>query len=47
MVKVKAKKVTLAIGDGNNDCNMIKEADIGVGIFGIYYIKFIMILYFC
>ena len=25
MIKVKAKKVTLAIGDGNNDFNMIKK----------------------
>ena len=35
LIKNKANKVTLAIGDGNNDCNMIKEADIGVGIYGI------------
>lgn len=34
MVRVKANKITLAIGDGNNDCNMIQEADIGCGIFG-------------
>lgn len=26
--------VTLAIGDGGNDVSMIKEADIGIGIFG-------------
>ncbi len=26
--------VTLAIGDGANDVNMIKRANIGVGIFG-------------
>jgi phospholipid-translocating ATPase len=26
--------VTLAIGDGANDVNMIKKANIGVGIFG-------------
>jgi len=28
------KKLTLAIGDGANDVNMIMEADVGVGIFG-------------
>jgi phospholipid-translocating ATPase len=27
-------KVTLAIGDGANDVNMIKKAHIGIGIFG-------------
>ena len=27
-------KVTLAIGDGANDVNMIQEADIGIGIYG-------------
>lgn len=26
--------VSLAIGDGGNDVSMIKEADIGIGIFG-------------
>jgi P-type E1-E2 ATPase len=26
--------VTLAIGDGANDVNMIKQAHIGIGIFG-------------
>ena len=26
--------MTLAIGDGGNDVNMIQEADIGVGILG-------------
>ena len=33
MMKLEGR-VTLAIGDGNNDCNMIKEADVGVGVFG-------------
>ena len=27
-------KITLAVGDGANDTNMIMEADVGVGIFG-------------
>ena len=26
--------VSLAIGDGGNDVSMIKEADVGIGIFG-------------
>ena len=30
----KMGKVTLAIGDGANDVNMIMEANVGVGIFG-------------
>ena len=33
-VKERSGKVTLAIGDGGNDVNMIKKANIGVGIFG-------------
>lgn len=33
-VKTNLKKVTLAIGDGGNDVNMIQKADIGVGLFG-------------
>lgn len=28
------KKITVAIGDGANDVNMIQEADIGIGIYG-------------
>ena len=28
------KLVTLAIGDGANDCSMILEAHIGVGLYG-------------
>ena len=27
-------KITLAIGDGANDVNMIQKAHVGVGIFG-------------
>jgi len=34
LVKDKLKKITLAIGDGANDVNMIQEAHIGVGIYG-------------
>lgn len=33
-IKEKSKKVTLSIGDGGNDVNMIKCANVGVGIFG-------------
>ena len=33
-IKNKSKKVTLGIGDGGNDVNMIRTANIGVGIFG-------------
>lgn len=33
-VKKHIKAVTLAIGDGGNDVNMIQEAHIGVGILG-------------
>jgi len=33
-VKDNLKKMTLAIGDGGNDVNMIQRAHIGVGIFG-------------
>ena len=28
-------KITLAIGDGANDCNMIQSADVGIGIKGV------------
>jgi magnesium-transporting ATPase (P-type) len=34
LVKREQKKITLAIGDGANDCNMIQAADVGVGIRG-------------
>jgi len=33
-VKHNLKKITLAIGDGGNDVNMIQKADIGIGLFG-------------
>lgn len=33
-VKENQNKITLAIGDGANDVNMIQEAHIGIGIFG-------------
>ena len=33
-VKSHTKEITLAIGDGENDVNMIKESDVGIGIFG-------------
>ncbi|KAL4486127.1 hypothetical protein ABPG72_012180 [Tetrahymena utriculariae] len=34
LIKDNLKKITLAIGDGANDVNMIQEAHIGCGIFG-------------
>lgn len=34
LVRNKLGKITLAIGDGANDVPMIKEAHIGVGLFG-------------
>ncbi|EKX72656.1 P-type ATPase family member protein [Theileria equi strain WA] len=34
LVKQKLKKITLAVGDGANDCNMIQTAHVGVGIKG-------------
>ena len=33
-VKNNTKEMTLAIGDGDNDVNMIKLANVGIGIFG-------------
>ena len=33
-VKKHTKETTLAIGDGENDVNMIKAANVGIGIFG-------------
>jgi P-type E1-E2 ATPase len=34
LVKSRLGKITLAIGDGANDVNMIQEAHIGIGIYG-------------
>ncbi|KEP65595.1 UNVERIFIED_CONTAM: phospholipid-translocating P-type ATPase, flippase subfamily protein [Hammondia hammondi] len=34
LIKRHLQKITLAIGDGANDCNMIQSADIGVGLKG-------------
>ena len=34
MVKKYINKITLGIGDGANDVNMIQEADIGIGLYG-------------
>ena len=33
-VKDKTSHLTLAVGDGSNDVNMIKEAAVGIGIKG-------------
>lgn len=34
LVKTRLNKITLAVGDGANDVNMIMEAHIGIGIYG-------------
>lgn len=34
ILRSELNQMTLAIGDGANDCNMIKEANVGIGIFG-------------
>ena len=34
LVKNNLGKITLAIGDGANDVNMIQEAHIGIGLYG-------------
>lgn len=34
LIKSHLNQITLAIGDGSNDVNMIQEAHIGIGIFG-------------
>ena len=33
-IKKRTDSVTLAIGDGGNDVNMIRQANVGIGIFG-------------
>mmetsp|Transcript_9269 Transcript_9269/g.20748 ORF Transcript_9269/g.20748 Transcript_9269/m.20748 type:complete len:1129 (-) Transcript_9269:100-3486(-) len=35
LIKTTEKAITLAIGDGANDCNMIQSADVGIGIRGL------------
>lgn len=35
LIKETQQVITLAIGDGANDCNMIQSADVGVGIRGV------------
>merc|ERR1719440_1507131 len=35
LMKNSEKAITLAIGDGANDCNMIQSADVGIGIRGL------------
>jgi phospholipid-transporting ATPase len=35
LIKRREKAITLAIGDGANDCNMIQSADVGIGIRGL------------
>ena len=35
LIREKYNKVTLAVGDGANDCNMIQSANVGVGIKGV------------
>lgn len=35
LMKKSEKAITLAIGDGANDCNMIQSADVGIGIRGL------------
>ena len=34
LVRKKMKRLTLAVGDGANDVNMIQQANIGIGIYG-------------
>jgi len=34
LVKSNTSSITLAIGDGANDVNMIQESHIGIGIYG-------------
>ncbi|CAK0900367.1 unnamed protein product [Prorocentrum cordatum] len=35
LIKRRENAITLAIGDGANDCNMIQSADVGIGIRGL------------
>lgn len=35
LMKTSENAITLAIGDGANDCNMIQSADVGIGIRGL------------
>jgi phospholipid-transporting ATPase len=35
LIKTTEKAITLAVGDGANDCNMIQSADVGIGIRGL------------
>jgi len=35
LIKHREKAITLAVGDGANDCNMIQSADVGIGIRGL------------
>lgn len=35
LIKAEEQAITLAIGDGANDCNMIQSADVGIGIRGL------------
>lgn len=34
IVRTRLNKITLSIGDGNNDIPMIRTAHLGVGLFG-------------
>lgn len=34
MIKTHLGKICLSIGDGGNDVSMIKEANIGIGLYG-------------
>lgn len=34
MIKTHLGKICLSVGDGGNDVSMIKEANIGIGLYG-------------